>query len=224
MSISADEELQTLGLAALLFGSPCWRNGRAIRWRWALFSSGMIVAETPHRHQVERTFAGMRDVFSAVFFVDRHGHRSARIVGGSRIHRRGDAVRADGAAAGDQHRFDSDRDAAERRPADRFSRARRSASFRSSLRRWEWAPRSCRQSSIPRGRRLAADYAGGAPATRRSQAIAEQVLQRQPRWTAAWQAARIETGLERFKREQKRSPLCSLVESGLSRSGSKCWP
>ena len=27
------------------------------------------MAETPHRHQVERTFEGMRDIFSAVFFV-----------------------------------------------------------------------------------------------------------------------------------------------------------
>ena len=33
------------------------------------FLLGTIVAETSHRHQVERTFAGMRDVFSAVFFV-----------------------------------------------------------------------------------------------------------------------------------------------------------
>ena len=33
------------------------------------FLLGIIVAETPHRHQVERTFEGMRDVFSAVFFV-----------------------------------------------------------------------------------------------------------------------------------------------------------
>ena len=33
------------------------------------FLLGAIVAETPHRHQVERTFEGMRDIFSAVFFV-----------------------------------------------------------------------------------------------------------------------------------------------------------
>src|SRR5206468_3524773 len=30
---------------------------------------GAQVTQTPHRHQVERTFEGMRDVFSAVFFV-----------------------------------------------------------------------------------------------------------------------------------------------------------
>jgi len=33
------------------------------------FLLGTIGAETPHRPQVERLFEGMRDIFSAVFFV-----------------------------------------------------------------------------------------------------------------------------------------------------------
>jgi CPA2 family monovalent cation:H+ antiporter-2 len=33
------------------------------------FLLGVVVAETPQRHQVERSFGGVRDIFSAVFFV-----------------------------------------------------------------------------------------------------------------------------------------------------------
>ncbi len=69
MSISADEELQTLGIAALLFGLAVVAQHAGYSLALGAFLLGTIVAETPHRHQVERTFEGMRDVFSAVFFV-----------------------------------------------------------------------------------------------------------------------------------------------------------
>lgn len=69
MSISADEELQTLGMAALLFGMAIIAYHAGYSLALGAFLLGTIVAETPHRHQVERTFEGMRDVFSAVFFV-----------------------------------------------------------------------------------------------------------------------------------------------------------
>jgi CPA2 family monovalent cation:H+ antiporter-2 len=69
MSISMDEELQTLGLAALLFGLAILAQRAGYSVALGAFLLGIIVAETPHRHQVERTFEGMRDVFSAVFFV-----------------------------------------------------------------------------------------------------------------------------------------------------------
>jgi len=69
MSISMDEELQTLGLAALLFGLAILGQRAGYSLALGAFLLGIIVAETPHRHQVERTFEGMRDVFSAVFFV-----------------------------------------------------------------------------------------------------------------------------------------------------------
>lgn len=69
MSISADEELQTLGLAALLFGLAFVAQRAGFSLALGAFLLGVIVAETPHRNQVERTFEGMRDVFSAVFFV-----------------------------------------------------------------------------------------------------------------------------------------------------------
>ena len=69
MSISADEELQTLGIAALLFGLAFVAQRAGYSLALGAFLLGTIVAETAHRNQVERTFEGMRDVFSAVFFV-----------------------------------------------------------------------------------------------------------------------------------------------------------
>jgi CPA2 family monovalent cation:H+ antiporter-2 len=69
MSIAANEELQTLGIAALLFGLAVIAQTAGYSLALGAFLLGTIVAETPHRHQVERTFEGMRDVFSAVFFV-----------------------------------------------------------------------------------------------------------------------------------------------------------
>lgn len=69
LSAKADEELQTLATAALLFGLAmvAYRAGYSLAL--GAFLLGTIVAETPHRHQVERVFEGMRNVFSAVFFV-----------------------------------------------------------------------------------------------------------------------------------------------------------
>lgn len=69
MSIAADEELQTLGMAGLLFGLAVVAQSAGYSLALGAFLLGAIVAETPHRHQVERTFTGMRDIFSAVFFV-----------------------------------------------------------------------------------------------------------------------------------------------------------
>src|SRR4051812_42977687 len=69
MSITADEELQTLGIAALLFGLAVVAQTAGYSLALGAFLLGTIVAETSHRHQVERIFQGMRDVFSAVFFV-----------------------------------------------------------------------------------------------------------------------------------------------------------
>ncbi len=69
MSIAADEELQTLGIAGLLFGLAVVAQTAGYSLALGAFLLGTIVAETPHRHQVERIFEGMRDVFSAVFFV-----------------------------------------------------------------------------------------------------------------------------------------------------------
>lgn len=69
MSIAADEELQTLGMGALLFALALIAHKAGYSLALGAFLLGAIVAETPHRHQVERTFGGMRDIFTAVFFV-----------------------------------------------------------------------------------------------------------------------------------------------------------
>jgi len=69
MSTSANEELQTLGLGGLLFGLAVLAQKAGYSTALGAFLLGTIVAETPHRAQVERIFEGMRDIFSAVFFV-----------------------------------------------------------------------------------------------------------------------------------------------------------
>ncbi len=69
LSMSAGEELQTLGIAAILFGLSILAQRAGYTLALGAFLLGTIVAETPHRTQVERTFEGMRDVFTAVFFV-----------------------------------------------------------------------------------------------------------------------------------------------------------
>ncbi|HKB90034.1 MAG TPA: cation:proton antiporter, partial [Opitutaceae bacterium] len=69
LSISAGEELQTLLTAGLLLGMAILAQKAGYSLALGAYLLGAVVAETPHRSQVERTFEGMRDVFSAVFFV-----------------------------------------------------------------------------------------------------------------------------------------------------------
>ncbi len=69
MSESAEEELQTLGLAGLLFGLALLAYKAGYSTALGAFLLGTIIAETPHRAQVDRIFEGMRDIFTAVFFV-----------------------------------------------------------------------------------------------------------------------------------------------------------
>jgi monovalent cation:H+ antiporter-2, CPA2 family len=69
LSISAGEELQTLGTAGLLFGLAVIAEKAGFSLALGAFLLGTIVAETQHRTQVERTFEGLRDVFTAVFFA-----------------------------------------------------------------------------------------------------------------------------------------------------------
>lgn len=69
MSFALDDELQTLGMCALLFGVAFVAFAMGYSLALGAFLLGIIVAETPQRFQVDRVFTGMRDVFSAVFFV-----------------------------------------------------------------------------------------------------------------------------------------------------------
>jgi CPA2 family monovalent cation:H+ antiporter-2 len=69
MSLSAGEELPTIVVAGLLFVLAFLADRAGFSLALGAFMLGAIVAETPHKIQVSRAFEGMRDVFSAVFFV-----------------------------------------------------------------------------------------------------------------------------------------------------------
>jgi len=83
LSISAGEELQTVGIAAVLFGLAILAQRAGYTLALGAFLLGTIIAETPHRTQVERTFEGMRDVFTAVFFVAMGMQLDIRLLGES---------------------------------------------------------------------------------------------------------------------------------------------
>ncbi|MDX2111807.1 MAG: cation:proton antiporter [Verrucomicrobiota bacterium] len=63
------EELEAILIAGLLFGLSLLTVKAGYSLALGAFVLGMIVAETPRLAAVERTFAGMRDVFTTVFFV-----------------------------------------------------------------------------------------------------------------------------------------------------------
>lgn len=69
MSLSAGEELPTIVVAGLLFVLAFLADQAGFSLALGAFMLGAIVAETPHKTQIGRAFEGMRDVFSAVFFV-----------------------------------------------------------------------------------------------------------------------------------------------------------
>ncbi|MBI2511317.1 MAG: cation:proton antiporter [Opitutae bacterium] len=69
LTITADDELMTIVTAGLLFMLAILAHRAGFSLALGAFLLGAIVAETPHRTQVDRAFEGMRDVFSAVFFV-----------------------------------------------------------------------------------------------------------------------------------------------------------
>ncbi|HEU5081577.1 MAG TPA: cation:proton antiporter [Opitutaceae bacterium] len=69
LSILAGEELQTVGIAAMLFGLAMLAQRAGYSLALGAFLLGTIIAETPHRTQVERVFEGIRDIFTAVYFV-----------------------------------------------------------------------------------------------------------------------------------------------------------
>ena len=69
LSHTAGEELSTIVVAGLLFVLAFLADQAGFSLALGAFLLGAIVAETPHKTQVGRAFEGMRDVFSAVFFV-----------------------------------------------------------------------------------------------------------------------------------------------------------
>ncbi|WP_438483270.1 cation:proton antiporter domain-containing protein [Oleiharenicola lentus] len=69
LSVAVSEELQTLCMAGLLLGLAVIAARAGYSLALGAFLLGCVVAETAQRTQVERTFEGLHDVFSAVFFV-----------------------------------------------------------------------------------------------------------------------------------------------------------
>jgi CPA2 family monovalent cation:H+ antiporter-2 len=65
----ADPELQTIIVAGLLFLLSLTAVKAGYSLALGAFLLGAIVAEIPQKGAVERAFAGMRDLFSSVFFV-----------------------------------------------------------------------------------------------------------------------------------------------------------
>ena len=69
LTLSASEELPTIVVAGLLFVLAWLADRAGFSLALGAFMLGAIVAETPNKTQIGRAFDGMRDVFSAVFFV-----------------------------------------------------------------------------------------------------------------------------------------------------------
>lgn len=69
LSLTASDELTTIMVAGLLFMLAVLAQRAGFSLALGAFILGAIVAETPFRTQMNRTFEGMHDVFSAVFFV-----------------------------------------------------------------------------------------------------------------------------------------------------------
>lgn len=69
LAAAVSVELQTLWMAGLLLGLAAVAARAGYSLALGAFLLGCVVAETAQRLQVERTFEGLHDVFSAVFFV-----------------------------------------------------------------------------------------------------------------------------------------------------------
>jgi monovalent cation:H+ antiporter-2, CPA2 family len=69
ISETAGEELQTILVVGVLLTLAVLSVAAGYSLALGAFIVGMVVAETPQRAQVERAFQGMRDIFTAVFFV-----------------------------------------------------------------------------------------------------------------------------------------------------------
>ncbi len=69
LSLTGGSELPTLVQAGLLFVLATLAAKAGFSLALGAFLLGAIVADTPQRVQVDRAFEGLRDVFSAVFFV-----------------------------------------------------------------------------------------------------------------------------------------------------------
>jgi monovalent cation:H+ antiporter-2, CPA2 family len=219
MSISMNEELQTLGLAALLFGLSILAQKANYSLALGAFLLGIIVAETPHRHQVERTFEGMRDVFSAVFFVaigmliDVHDLvANAGLIAGVAaftLIARPAAVTAGLCMIGVPAR-DGLRAGLMTAPIGEFSFVIAQLGVGAAVVPARFYPLVVGVSLVTT---LVTPFLAS-----RSGAIAAAVMGRQPRWLSDW-LHYYQDWLERFMRQRKRSPLWQLSRKRFAQIG-----
>lgn len=214
LSISADEELQTLGLAAMLFVLAVVATRAGYSLALGAFLLGTIVAETSHRHQVERTFEGMRDVFSAVFFVaigmqidlGELGRQAGLIVGVAvfTLVARPFAVTTGLVLIGTPMR-DSLRAGLTATPIGEFSFIIAQLGVGTVA-----VPGLVPARFYPLAVGVSLVTTLTAPILiRRSAAIADRVIGQQPRWLSDWLHA-YHGWLDRFRRQQKRNKLWQL--------------
>jgi monovalent cation:H+ antiporter-2, CPA2 family len=219
MSISMDEELQTLGLAALLFGLAILAQRAGYSLALGAFLLGIIVAETPHRHQVERTFEGMRDVFSAVFFVAIGMQIDMRdmvplaglILGVSAftLIARPIAVTSGLCMIGVPER-DSLRAGLMTAPIGEFSFVIAQLGIAAAVVPGDFYPLVVGVSLMTT---LVTPFVA-----RRSERIASAILGRQPKWLGDWMRY-YQDWLERFMRQRKKSPIWQLTRKRFAQVG-----
>jgi monovalent cation:H+ antiporter-2, CPA2 family len=219
MSISMDEELQTLGLAALLFGLAILAQRAGYSLALGAFLLGIIVAETPHRHQVERTFEGMRDVFSAVFFVAIGMQIDMRdmiplaglILGVSAftLIARPLAVTSGLCMIGVPER-DSLRAGLMTAPIGEFSFVIAQLGIAALVVPAQFYPLVVGVSLMTT---LVTPFVA-----RRSESIASAILNRQPKWLGDWMRY-YQDWLERFMRQRKKSPIWQLTRKRFAQIG-----
>jgi CPA2 family monovalent cation:H+ antiporter-2 len=219
MSISMDEELQTLGLAALLFGLAILAQRAGYSLALGSFLLGIIVAETPHRHQVERTFEGMRDVFSAVFFVavgmqidvQEMAASSGIILGVAAftLVARPLAVTSGLCMIGIPER-DSLRAGLMTAPIGEFSFVIAQLGVGAAVIPSRFYPLVVGVSLLTT---LVTPFVA-----RRSEGIAGAIIDRQPRWLSDWMRY-YQDWLERFMRQRQKSPLWQLTRKRFAQIG-----
>ncbi|HTJ77752.1 MAG TPA: cation:proton antiporter [Rariglobus sp.] len=215
MSVAVDDELQTLGMAGLLFGLAILANHAGYSLALGSFLLGTIVAETPHRHQIERTFTGMRDVFSAVFFVAIGMQIDLRVLGAEWALILGVAVftlvtRTLAVSTGltliGTPAKDAFRVGLTTLPIGEFSFVIAQLGITAAVVPPKFYPLAVGVSLMTT---LVSPVF-----TRRSQAISEWVFARQPRWLEAW-LAYYSGWLDRVQARQKRNLLWQLSKKRL---------
>jgi len=222
MSVAADEELQTLGIAAMLFGLAVVAEGRGLLARArgvsARHDRGRDAAPASSRADLRRD---ARRVQRGVFRGDRHADRRARTLARGRAHRGRGGVHARGAAARGDERARARRHAAEGRAAHgtHGDADRRIFIHHRAVRRDEGG--GAGEFLSAGRRRVAAHDARRAAAHASIGKIAGALLTSQPRWVRDWMRA-YHGWLERLAVRSRRNLLWQLSRKRIAQVAWAC--